>query len=159
MLTRRGLELAAAAVVFVLGSLAVFGALEHDISWAPDGPPAGYFPFRLGLILMAASTAIAFQALASGAAGRQEVLSREGGRRMAGFFLPLIAYVAIAQVLGLYIATALYLGLVLRMMGRHPWHTTAAVSLAVPAASWVLFEIWFTVPLLKGPVERWLGLA
>ncbi len=27
------------------------------------------------------------------------------------------------------------------------------------AASWVLFELWFTVPLLKGPVEHWLELA
>lgn len=159
MLTRRGLELAASAVVFTLGSLAVIGALEHDIWWAADGPPSGYFPFRLGLVLMAASTAIAIQALASGPRGREEVLSREGGRRMVGFFAPLVAYVAVAQVLGLYIATALYLGVVLRTMGGHAWRTTAAVALAVPAASWLLFEMWFTVPLLKGPVERWLGLA
>jgi putative tricarboxylic transport membrane protein len=159
MVTRRGLELAAAAVVFTLGSLAVIGALEHDIWWAADGPPSGYFPFRLGLVLMAASTAIAIQALASGARGREQVLSRESVMRMLGFFVPLIAYVATAQVLGLYIATALYLAFVLRTMGKHPWHTSAAVAFSVPAASWVLFEVWFTVPLLKGPVERWLGLA
>lgn len=144
MLTRRGLELAASAVVFTLGSITVLGALEHDIWWAADGPPSGYFPFRLGLVLMAASTVIALQALASGPRGREAVLTREGARRMVGFFAPLVAYVAIAQVLGLYIATALYLGVVLRMMGGHAWQTTAAVALAVPAASWVLFEMWFT---------------
>ncbi|MCU0983612.1 MAG: tripartite tricarboxylate transporter TctB family protein [Acetobacteraceae bacterium] len=159
MVTRRGLELAACAVVFTLGSLAVFGALEHETGWAADGPQAGYFPFRLGLILMAASVAIGIQALASGPRGREEVLTRAGARRMVGFFAPLIAYVAAAQVLGLYIATALYLGFVLRTMGGHPWRTAIAVALSVPTVSWVLFEVWFTVPLLKGPVERWLGLA
>lgn len=159
MLSRMQLELAAVAVVFVAGSLAVIGALEHDIGWASDGPQAGYFPFRLGIILIVASLAIGAQALTSGPRGREEVLSRESGRRMLGFFLPLVAYVAIAQVLGLYVATALYLGFVLRAMGRHGWQATLGTALGVPLASWVLFEIWFTVPLLKGPLERWLGLA
>ncbi|WP_291296216.1 tripartite tricarboxylate transporter TctB family protein [Elioraea sp.] len=159
MLSRMQLELAAVAVVFVLGSLAVIGALEHEIGWASDGPQAGYFPFRLGIILIVASLVIGAQALASGARGRELVLSRESGRRMIGFFLPLVGYVAIAQVLGLYVATALYLGFVLRAMGRHGWQATAGVALGVPLASWMLFEVWFTVPLLKGPLERWLGLA
>jgi hypothetical protein len=159
MLTRMQLELAAVAVVFVAGSLAVIGALEHDIGWASDGPQAGYFPFRLGIILILASLAIGAQALASGPRGREEVLSRESGRRMLGFFLPLVGYVAIAQVLGLYVATALYLGVVLRVMGGHRWQATLGTALGVPLASWMLFEVWFTVPLLKGPLERWLGLA
>ena len=38
-----------------------------------------------------------------------------------------------------------------------------AASIAVPllytAATWLVFERWFLVPLLKGPVEVWLGLA
>ncbi|WP_144185388.1 tripartite tricarboxylate transporter TctB family protein [Elioraea rosea] len=159
MLTRLQLELAACAVVFVLGSLSILGALEHEVGWAADGPQAGYFPFRLGIILVVVSLAIAAQALMMGERRRQLVLSRESARRMLGFFLPLVAYVGIAQVLGLYIATALYLAFVLRTMGSHPWRTSIAVALAVPAVSWVLFEVWFTVPLLKGPVEVWLGLA
>ncbi len=159
MLTRMQLELAACAVVLVLGSLSIVGALEHEVGWASDGPQAGYFPFRLGIILVLAGLAIAAQAVMMGERGRSLVLSRDSGRRVLGFFLPLVAYVAIAQVLGLYIATALYLACVLRTMGHHPWRTTIAVALCVPAASWVLFEIWFTVPLLKGPVEIWLGLA
>jgi hypothetical protein len=159
MLSRMQLELAVVAVVFVLGSLAVIGALEHDIGWASDGPQAGYFPFRLGIILIVASLVIGAQALVSGDRGRQVVLSRDSGRRMVGFFLPLVGYVAIAQVLGLYVATALYLGFVLRVMGGHGWQATAGTALGVPLASWILFEVWFTVPLLKGPLERWLGLA
>ena len=32
-----------------------------------------------------------------------------------------------------------------------------AVGAAVPLALFFLFEIWFLVPLPKGPVELWLG--
>jgi uncharacterized membrane protein YhaH (DUF805 family) len=159
MLRRRDLELGTAAVVFVLGALVVAGALDHPIGWMADGPQAGYFPFRLGLILLFASAAIAVQAWRDTVRGGQPVLTREGAARMVWFVVPLVAYVGIAQVLGLYVATGLYLGFMLRAVGRHGWRTVVAVALAVPACGWVLFEWWFTVPLLKGPVEAWLGLA
>ena len=159
MIRRRTLELAAAAVVFLLGALVVKGALEHETGWMADGPQAGYFPFRLGLILLGASLLIALQAWRDSLRGGQVILSRDGLRRMAWFVLPLAAYVGIAQLLGLYIATALYLVVMLRLVGQHRWRTVAAVALMVPACGWVLFETWFTVPLLKGPVEVWLGLA
>lgn len=160
MLSRLRLELIGCGVVFVLGALAVLGAMEHSIGWADDGPQAGYFPFRLGVVLLVCSVLIALQAMANRTelAGEQ-MLSREGARRILGFFLPLIGYVAIAQFLGLYIATALYLLLVTRWIGRHPWRTCIGVAVGVPVVSWLLFEIWFSVPLLKGPVEIWLGLA
>ena len=55
MLTRYRMEMATAAVVFLLGAIAVTGAMELDYGWAEDGPQAGYFPFRIGLIVMAGS--------------------------------------------------------------------------------------------------------
>lgn len=159
MVRRVELELAAAAVVFVLGTLSLVGALEHETGWMADGPQAGYFPFRLGLILLGASVLIAIQAWRDRLRRGQTVLTREGAVRMAWFVAPLVAYVGIAQFLGLYIATALYLACMLRAVGRHPWRSTLPVALVVPGCGWLLFEVWFTVPLLKGPVERWLGLA
>jgi len=159
MLTRRGLELAAAAVIIALGAVAIAGALEHDTGWASDGPQSGYFPFRLGIILCAAGALIAAQALLSGERGSAVVLSRESAGRMARFFLPIVFYVGIAQLLGLYVATGLYLAFMTGVVARHRPATVLAVSLVVPSASWVLFELWFTVPLKKGPLEAWLGLA
>lgn len=160
MLSRLRLELIGCAVVFVLGALTVVGAMEHNIGWADDGPQAGYFPFRLGIVLLVCGVLITLQTLANRAelAGEQ-MLSREGARRILGFFLPLVAYVAIAQYLGLYVATTLYLLVVTRWIGRHPWTTCIAVSVGVSVVSWLLFETWFSVPLLKGPLETWLGLA
>jgi putative tricarboxylic transport membrane protein len=42
--------------------------------------------------------------------------------------------------------------------GQYGWPLTAAVSVAVPLAFFLLFERWFLVLLPKGPIERALGL-
>ena len=47
----------------------------------------------------------------------------------------------------------------MRWQGRHSWLASIAVPLLYTAATWLVFERWFLVPLLKGPVEVWLGLA
>lgn len=160
MLSRFRLELAMAGVFFALGALAVAGALEHETGWAAGGPQAGFFPFRLGLIIMAASALVAGQAWWNRAGLRGEViLSNEGGRRVLLFAGPVLALVAAAQWLGLYVATALYLLAVLRWQGGRSWSGTLAVALCFTAGAFIVFERWFLVPLLKGPVEAWLGLA
>lgn len=160
MLSRLRLELIGCAVVFVFGVITMIGSMEHSVGWADDGPQAGYFPFRLGVVLAVCGVLIALQALRDyrELAGEM-MLSREGAGRILGFFLPLVGYVAVAQVLGLYVATTLYLLFVTRWTGRHPWTTCLAVSVGVSVVSWFLFEVWFRVPLLKGPLEVWLGLA
>jgi hypothetical protein len=46
----------------------------------------------------------------------------------------------------------------MRRLGRYPWLTTALVAVGVSAAFFVLFEVWFKLPLPKGPLEAWLRL-
>ena len=160
MLSRYQLELATAGAMFVLGTLALAGALEHETGWAAGGPQAGYFPFRLGLIIMAASMAVAAQAWWNRAAQRRSVIvTQEAGRRVLAFAGPVLAFVTVSQWLGLYVATALYLTAVLRWQGKRSWATSLAVALGSMTGAYVVFERWFQVPLLKGPIEAWLSLA
>ena len=37
------------------------------------------------------------------------------------------------------------------------WHIAVAVAVAVPVLTFLMFEIWFLVPLPKGPLESFLG--
>jgi hypothetical protein len=41
--------------------------------------------------------------------------------------------------------------------GKYGALPTASVALGVPVALFLLFEIWFLVPLPKGPLEHLLG--
>jgi hypothetical protein len=45
----------------------------------------------------------------------------------------------------------------MRWIGHHRWGTVVALSVAIPVATFVIFERWFLVPMPKGPLEAWLG--
>ncbi|MDT8266024.1 tripartite tricarboxylate transporter TctB family protein, partial [Roseomonas sp. DSM 102946] len=117
-------------------------------------------PFRIGLIVMAAAVAIAVQGWYNRTALTREVfVDRAGGRRVLRFGLSILALVVLSLTLGMYVAMAAYLFVMMRWQGRHSWLASIAVPLLYTAATWLVFERWFLVPLLKGPVEVWLGLA
>jgi hypothetical protein len=59
--------------------------------------------------------------------------------------------------LGLYLAGAIYTGAYMRWIGRHSWLAVIVVGLAIPLASFLIFEVWFLVPMPKGPLETYLG--
>ena len=43
-------------------------------------------------------------------------------------------------------------------LGKYSWFKGVAVALGVTVVAFLLFEIWFKVPLPKGPLEALLGL-
>ncbi|WP_159999201.1 tripartite tricarboxylate transporter TctB family protein [Roseomonas sp. 18066] len=159
LLSRLVLELIGALVVLGFGATVIWGALEHEVGWGEDGPQAGTLPFWLGLVAMLAAVVIAIQALRkSEVLGAQVMLGRKAAQQSAAFLLPIAALVALAVPLGLYLAMGIYL------FGMVMWHghgLKAAVITAVSAIlfNWVAFEYWFMLPLPKGPIEAWLGLA
>jgi hypothetical protein len=42
-------------------------------------------------------------------------------------------------------------------LGRYSLRWIVPIAVLVPLVFFFLFEIWFLVPLPKGPVEGWLG--
>jgi hypothetical protein len=45
----------------------------------------------------------------------------------------------------------------MRWLGRFAWPTIIAVAVGVPFSLFLVFELWFLLPLPKGPVEDLLG--
>ena len=79
-------------------------------------------------------------------------------KAVLGFFLPLVAFAAASTFLGLYVGTALYIAGTMIFQGRYRWWIGLPVGIAVSLFFFVIFEIGFKVPLLKGPVEAWFGI-
>ena len=77
--------------------------------------------------------------------------------RVAQVFVPTAIYVAAIYGVGIYVASALFIGYFMRRHGRFGWPLTGAVSVGVPLLLFMLFERWFLVSLPKGPIERLLG--
>jgi hypothetical protein len=151
----RTVELATAGIVAVFGAVVAFDSLSHDVGWNANGPGAGYFPFRLGVLLIAASAAIAVSA-ARGEPGRAFVTGVEL-RRSFSVFWPTAAAVAGMFVLGSYVPSLVYLAWMMRTHGRHGWARAFGTATAITLVIFVIFELWFQVPLAKGPVEAALG--
>jgi hypothetical protein len=47
----------------------------------------------------------------------------------------------------------------MRWLGKYPWWKVGTVSVGHSVVLFCIFEIWFLVPLPKGPLERLLGLG
>ena len=138
------------------GGVVVVGALRHDVGWDSTGPGAGYFPLRIGLLLVGVALLLALRQLLAGAAGR--FAERGAARRVAALLLPTIAFGVAIAPLGTYLPMALYLAWMARFRARAGWALTVLIALGMPVGFYLLFETWLGVPLAKGPVEEALGI-
>jgi putative tricarboxylic transport membrane protein len=156
-LPRRAAEVGFALFAIAVAATIMLGARELDTGWSRSGPEAGYFPFRVGLLLAAAAAIVLVRALLARDASPGLVTGAQAGR-MASFALPLAAFAVLAPVLGFYPAIALYVVVAVGLVGRVPWRTTIAIALLLPAGLFVVFERLFRMPLPKGPLGPLLGL-
>ena len=151
----RAAELVTASVLIFLGGIVLFDAVRIGVGWGPDGPRSGFFPFWLALIMVIVCGVILVQA-ALDHRGKSFV-SREQLNSVLKVLWPATAAVALMHFIGLYVASALYMGFYMRWVGRHSWVAVVAIALAIPIGSFLVFEKWFLVPMPKGPLEQWLG--
>jgi hypothetical protein len=73
--------------------------------------------------------------------------------RSLSVFWPTAALVVAMFPLGCYVPSAIYLAWMMRRHGGHGWGLAAAYGAAVMVTFFLIFDLWFRVPLAKGPVE------
>lgn len=175
--TRRTVEIWTAVGVALVGAVVISESLTHDIGWNETGPGSGYFPFRVGLLLVAAAIIRLLQvrlkapAFARSAPARPRrgmggggdttsvcFVTREELGRSLSVLWPTMALVVAMIPLGCYVPSAVYLAWMMRRHGGYSWLLSAAYGAAVAVAFFLVFDLWFGVPLAKGPVEAALGL-
>lgn len=158
LVSRNTMELATALATASVGAAVMVGSLEHDIGWGDSGPAAGYFPFRIGALIVAVSLFNFVKAFRLRSADRAGFLTIGQARLVLSFALPMLAFVVATVLLGLYVATALYLMLTMTFQGGYRVLPAIAVGVGVAVAMRLIFPIWFQVPLLTGPLEKLLGI-
>jgi putative tricarboxylic transport membrane protein len=154
----RWVELAVALLIFLGGAIVIFDSVRIGAKWGSDGPESGYFPFLTGTCLTVASAWIIASTIArwKKLAGKTFV-EWSSLKPVLSMLLPTIAYVAVIKFLGIYVASAIFIGAFMVWKGRYGPLPTAAVAVGVPVAMFLMFEIWFLVALPKGPLEHLLG--
>ena len=154
----RAVEIGVAAAVLLFGAVIVFDSYRVGARWGDDGPQAGYFPFYVGLLICFSSAAVFAAASRNAALAAESFVSREGLKMILTVLVPTVAYVALIAFLGFYVASTIYIAYFMWHLGKYPWVKIAPVAIGVSVVFFLIFEIWFAVPLPKGPLEAALGL-
>jgi hypothetical protein len=153
----RLVEFAVAASCGLLGLIVIVGSLKVGTGWGAEGPKSGFFPFYIGLIIVIASAVNAIEAWIAIAPDKLFANWSQLVHVMS-VVVPTTIYVFVVPYSGIYLASAVLIAVFMMWLGKYQWRITAAVSLGVPVAVYLMFEKWFLVPLPKGPIEGFLGL-
>ncbi len=150
-------EIVVAAVFLLLGAIVIFDSVRLGIGWGEDGPQAGYFPFYVALIICVSSLINLARALT--VRPKHKAFVEIGQLKLVlAVLVPTAIYAALIGWLGIYVASILFVGFFMRWLGRYPWWKVLAVSVGNSVVFFLIFEIWFSIPLPKGPIEALLGL-
>ena len=157
-ISTRSMELAVALLFVAAGAVVIIDSLRVGITWAEDGPRAGYFPFYIGCLLAFAGAFVAVQTILRWRSlGGDTFVTRERLKPVFLMLLPTIGFVILIAWLGLYVASFIYIAGFMLWQGKYGWLPTLIVSVGLPVVLFAVFELWFLVPLPKGPVEHLIG--
>jgi hypothetical protein len=146
-------EAGVAALVLAFGLVIAGGSWKLGAGWTSDGPGAGYFPFYIGVILCISAAGVLYQALFGKERNTDIFVDGEQIRRVLVVLVPAAVYVLVIQLLGIYVASALYIAGFMIVLGKFGRIRSITVALVIAALFFLMFEVWFKVPLYKGALN------
>jgi putative tricarboxylic transport membrane protein len=151
----RSVDIIVSLLLFGLAVLLGFDSWRVGMSWADDGPQAGYFPFYLSVLMGGAS----LFGLARAVLQRESdtFVNRDQFGRVVKVLGPTIGFVLLIQVIGLYVASFLLVAGFMTWVGRIALWKSLLVALIFSTLMFSVFEIAFNVIMPKGPLEAFLG--
>ena len=148
-----------AVILLIVGGVVVVEARRLGAGWTTDGPGAGYFPFYIALVLCISSLGILYQAVAGKNTDTATFVDRQQLRQVMAVLAPAAVYVLAIVFVGIYVASAIYITLFMIVLGKYSPVKSVLVGVIVNAIFFLMFEVWFKVPLYKGTLDplRFLG--
>jgi putative tricarboxylic transport membrane protein len=156
-LTHSVMDAITAAVIFAVGVVVMVDNYKIGAGWASDGPESGYFPFRIGVLLCLASLVVLFRSLVGKHKNHEVFVTWARFKPVLLVLLPTAVYVLAIQFLGIYVASTIFIATFMRVMDKSSWLKTLLVSIGVNVLLFWMFEMQFSVPLPKGPLEALFG--
>ena len=155
----RTMEIVVAVVIFALGAIVVFDSYRLGSSWGADGPQSGYFPFYIGILICFSSLGTLVQTFMKKDAVREVFVDWGPLKLVFTVLFPALAYVLFVQYIGIYVASAIYIAVFMVWLGKYSWVKSAIIAVVVNVIFFLMFEVWFKVPLFKGDLDplRFLG--
>ena len=133
----------------------VFGAAAlYESSKLPFGtvhsPGQGFFPWWTSVAIVLLALVLLFQALTSRASAAQAGPGRIA--KVALLLVVLVAYTFLLDLLGYLLCTFLLVLFMLRAIDPQRWTVALGMAAVTAVGSYVLFAVWLSVPLPRGPL-------
>jgi putative tricarboxylic transport membrane protein len=150
----RSLETATALLTGAFGLAVVVSSLDNGIGWGEGGVDAGTFPFIVGLIILSGSL---FNLVQGWLQARDVILRANELKRLAALFVPAAVYVGVIPLIGMYVASAIY------VFGALAWHKrgsllfSAVAAIGTAVALYLTFELTFQISLPRGALGDFFG--
>jgi hypothetical protein len=109
------------------------------------------------LIILVSSSITLFQAFKNKEQAKEGFVEKEPFRQVLAVLIPAAVYVLGVQLIGIYVASAIYIAIFMVWLGKYVIWKAAAVGLGVSIVLFMMFEYWFQIPLPHGSLINPLG--
>lgn len=138
------------ATLVVLSLAFSAAALKYYTYWGENGPGPGFLPAWLGLVMAALGALLLVGSLRARGPSPDWLPDHAGLRRLALVMGATVAFVALLGVLGMALATALFIVVLVRGLGGHRWRLALGVAVGLAAINYLVFTFWLRVPFPVG---------
>lgn len=163
----RTVELVLAALIFAFGALVIYDSIRLGYGWGEYGPESGYWPFYVGAIVCLSSFGIFVAGVMNKAAATKAFVTVPALKLVLKVLVPTIVYAILVglpdgilgfeteapYLLGIYAAAFIYIAFFMWWIGGYGPTKILPVAIGVPLVFFLLFEVWFRIPLPKGFIE------
>jgi len=67
--------------------------------------------------------------------------------------VPALVFVGAIALVGIYVASAVYIAAFMIFLGKFGWVRSVVIGVVTSALFFLMFEVWFKVPLYKGSFD------
>jgi putative tricarboxylic transport membrane protein len=142
-------DIGAAALTLIFGATAAYESAKLPFGTV-HSPGQGFFPWWISAVIFLLALLLLFQALTS----HSSVVRERSGRivKVAALLVILAAYAFLLEPLGYPVSTFLLVLLMLRAIDRQRWAVALGMAAITSVGSYVVFAIWLSIPLPRGPL-------
>lgn len=157
LISIRSMDILVACFFIVFGAIVMWDSHRIGSGWAEDGPESGSFPFYVALIIVLSSIVTIINAVKDKEAAEETFV--EGGQLMLvmQILIPSLLFVIATVYIGIYVSSVIFIFCFMLLLGKFSVVKSLMVAIPVPVFFFFMFEVWFKVPLPKGPLEAMIG--
>jgi hypothetical protein len=141
-------DVVVAGLALAFGAAAIVESAKLPLGTVRN-PGQGFFPWWTSVVIVLLALVLLAQVLTS----RSSTSQQKPGRiaEVTALLLVLAAYTSLLDFLGYLICTFLLVLFMLRATDRQRWTVALSMALLAAMGSYLVFAIWLSVPLPRGP--------